>query len=177
MRVRGSVWGPYGIALVFTMRPESSFKEVGVMRRSVKRRYCHTPSTCVVVCLPCTNRSTSGFSLSESSVRFCKEINSGGNVRMPFLCKDKVFKLCNRATLDGIFPMRLSHKFSACNCDKFPMVSGTSRILLAPIDKRWRLQRKYYHEINEEVDKNKQSALNGSVLVSKVSLSTIRSLF
>lgn len=137
------------------------------MRRSVKILYCHTPSTCVCF-LPCTNRSTSGFSLSESSVRFCKEINSGGNVRMPFLCKDKVFKLCSRATLEGIFSMRLSHKFSACNCDKFPMVSGTSRILLAPIDKRRRLQRKYYHEINEEVDKNKRSSLNGSVLVSKV---------
>lgn len=34
MRVRGSVSGPYGIALVFTMRPDSSFKDVGVMRRS-----------------------------------------------------------------------------------------------------------------------------------------------
>lgn len=77
--------------------------------------------------------------LSLTSVKFCSEINSRGKVLMPFLCNDKVFKLCKRAMLDGICSMKLSHRLSACRWERLPMESGMVWMRLPPRESRWRL--------------------------------------
>lgn len=95
-----------------------------------------------------------GKKLHFTSVRFCSEINSRGKVLMPFLCNDKVFKLCKRPTLDGICSMELSQRLRACSWLRLPIASGISRIRLPPSESKCRLR---------TTKKNETSSVNRSV--------------